>query len=282
VGLAPILTILSVLIGLAIAWSSLQGLNWFSSHFNLNSALNPELDESAHEPAIAALAETPSRQQPWKLADWQGGFMLSSMLGNTGFVGLAIAPVFVDQHYLGWLVFYSVTQNVFGTYGLGVFLASFYGRRADNNHWWAQFRDVLTVPSLWAFAMGSLTHAIAFPTSIETGLHTSIWIVIPIALLLMGMRLSQLNGWQSLRWAILPATLKVVVLPALIGLVATLMHLESYPRLAMVLMSGMPSAFAGLILAEEYELDREIIASSIVVSTIVLLVTIPLWLFLFG
>jgi malate permease and related proteins len=49
-----------------------------------------------------------------------------------------------------------------------------------------------------------------------------------------------------------------------------------------VLMSGMPSAFAGLIIAEEYDLDRELIACSIALSTVALLVTVPLWIGLFG
>jgi len=44
----------------------------------------------------------------------------------------------------------------------------------------------------------------------------------------------------------------------------------------------MPTAFAGLILAEEYDLDRELIASSIVLTTAMLLVAIPLWLLIFG
>ena len=47
-------------------------------------------------------------------------------------------------------------------------------------------------------------------------------------------------------------------------------------------MSGMPTAFAGLILAEEYDLDRELTASSVALSTGALLITIPLWLTLFG
>ena len=33
----------------------------------------------------------------------------------------------------------------------------------------------------------------------------------------MGMRLSQLKGWASLKLAILPAGLKVLVLPAVVG-----------------------------------------------------------------
>ena len=44
----------------------------------------------------------------------------------------------------------------------------------------------------------------------------------------------------------------------------------------------MPTAFAGLILAEEYDLDRELIAGSIVLTTAMLLLAIPLWLLIFG
>jgi malate permease and related proteins len=44
-----------------------------------------------------------------------------------------------------------------------------------------------------------------------------------------------------------------------------------------VLMSGMPCAFAGLILAEEYHLDGNLVASSIIVSTLIFLAMIPVW-----
>jgi hypothetical protein len=141
---------------------------------------------------------------------------------------------------------------------------------------------VLTVPSLWAFGLGALTRSIQLPAAIESGLHQSIWVIIPCALLLMGMRLSQLQGWKSLRSALLPTLLKVGLIPCLVGLAATALRLTNDVRLALVLMSGMPTAFAGLILAEEYELDRELIASSIVLSTVLLLVTIPLWRSIFG
>ncbi|NEQ29053.1 MAG: AEC family transporter, partial [Microcoleus sp. SIO2G3] len=177
--------------------------------------------------------------------------------------------------------FYSVTHNLLGTYGIGVAIASFFGRD-QQQPWWVQVRDVLTVPSLWAFAIGTLTRPIPFPDLVEASLHRSIWVVIPCALGLMGIRLAQLQGWKSLKLAIVPACLKVLVIPLLVGIATTLFHFEPPARLAMVLMSGMPTAFAGLILAEEYELDRELIASSILLTTVLLLLAIPLWLVLFG
>jgi malate permease and related proteins len=266
VGLAPLFTVMALLGGLGLAWVSLQGLRRWSARSS---------------DATQAEGHTTSSPDVWQSLARRGSFILSSIIGNTGFVGLAIAPSFVDPQYFGWIVFYSVTQNVVGTYGIGVFLSSYYGRSQHGN-WLVQIRDVLTVPSLWAFILGYSTHSVMLPASIDVGLHASLWLIIPSALLLMGMRIRQIHGWKSLKLGLLSAVLKVLIMPALVGIAALAFHLPTEPRLALVLMSGMPSAFAGLILAEEYNLDRELIASSIVVSTVLLLVAIPLWVLLFG
>ncbi len=212
----------------------------------------------------------------------QGSFVLASMLGNTGFIGLAIAPAFVSVPYLSWIMLYGVAHNLLGSYGLGVFLASYYGRPQQESHWWTQLRDVLYVPSLWAFVIGWFSRHVQFPTLIESGLQTSVLFVVPGAFLLIGMQLSQLQGVKSLQMALVPAALKMLVVPGLAGLSLTLLGLSGDARLALVLMSGMPTAFANLILAEEYNLDRQLAAGSIVLSTIGLPLTIPLWLTLFG
>jgi malate permease and related proteins len=262
-GTAPLLTVSAVLSGLLLSWLTLQGIN-------RRLGLKPD----AKKPD--------AKLDRWADRDRQGSFMLAAMLGNTGFVGLAVAPIFVGEPYLSWLILYSVTQNVVGTYGLGVFVASYFGRPAEQSRGWRQLWDVLTVPSLWAFMTGSLSQSLALPELVESGLRASVWVIIPAALLLMGMRLSQLKGWQSLRLGIGPSLLKSILVPTVVGLLATGLQLPSDARLGLVLMAGMPTAFAGLILAEEYELDRELIASSIVLTSGLLVLTLPVWLLIFG
>jgi len=262
VGLVPVVTILGLVIGIILAGISLWNLE--------RQAVSPEV------------SETEESENPWAIASRRGGFMISSILGNTGFVGLAVAPNFIAEPFHGWIVLYSVSHNVIGTYGVGVFLASFYGRSEASNPWFTTVRDIFTVPSLWAFALGMLTRSVPFPLVLEDGLHYSLWVIIPAALLLMGIRLRQIKGWQGLKLGLIPASIKMIGIPLLVGCIAAALHLSANPRLALVLMAGMPTAFAGLILAEEYELDRELIASSIVVSTLLLFLTLPLWLVLFG
>ncbi|WP_205369790.1 AEC family transporter [Thermoleptolyngbya sp. PKUAC-SCTB121] len=295
VGLAPLVVMLALVGGLGVSWGTLQGLRWFElgrSPWNPLAANPPKImtSVSSSSASVDPLTSTPALDEPglarpvdsgWEDSARRGSFLISAVLGNTGFVGLAIAPSLISEPYLGWLVFYSVTQNVVGTYGLGVWLASIYGRSHGGKAWWVHLRDVLTVPSLWAFGLGMLTRAIALPDRVDTGLRGALWwVIIPAALLLMGLRLRQIHGWRSLKGAIAPALLKVMVLPVGVAGLATLLGLSAEPRLALVLMSGMPTAFAGLILAEEYDLDRELIASSIVLTTATLLFTIPVWLLL--
>lgn len=289
IGLAPTVTIAALSLGLILGWLSLQLYQQghqsavvTDSQDQASSATTNPLDE-----AIATITSTSAAPLQRELLQHEltraqrGSFILAATIGNTGFVGLGLVPALISQPYLGWAVFYSVTHNIIGTYGIGVFLASYYGRSQQQNHWRVQLRDVLTVPSLWAFIIGSLTRSIALPDVAEQGLHASLWFVIPGAFLLMGMRLSQLHGWKSIQPALLPTLVKMLVLPLAVGIGTTLLGLAGDARLALVLMSGMPSAFAGLILAEEYELDRELIASSIALTTVALLFTIPLWLWMF-
>ena len=269
VGLTPVIAVGALVLGLGLAQLSWQSLQWMETR-----QTEPLLDASGSAQIATAAPDADRRSR-------QGSFILSSMLGNTGFVGLAIAPSLISDGYLSWVVFYSITHNLLGTYGLGVLCASSFGKARADRQGWVQLRDVLTVPSLWAFILGISTRAVPIPTVLDEGLHASIWITIPCALLLMGMRLSQVQSWQSFQLALVPTLIKILVVPACIGLIATGLQFPADPRLALVLMSGMPSAFAGLILAEEYDLDRELIASSIAISTVALLLAIPLWLFIF-
>ncbi|MGB3266239.1 MAG: AEC family transporter [Microcoleus sp.] len=208
----------------------------------------------------------------------QGSFILAAMLANTGFVGLAITPAIISSNNSNWAVLYSLTNNVIGTYGFGVFIASYFGNSEQKKHWWTQLRDLLTVPALWAFLIGFFTRNIPLSETVESGLQVAVWVVIASALLLVGIRLRSIKTWQSFELALIPSLLKVVIVPVLIGLGASFFGLSGDPRLVLVLMSGTPTALSVLILAEIYDLDRDLLASSIALTSLGLLLMLPLWL----
>jgi malate permease and related proteins len=213
----------------------------------------------------------------------KGSFVLSSMLGNTGFVGLAIAASILNPDNLGLAAFFTVMHNAMGLYGAGVLVADHFGEREEGDEpshrpWWKSLLAVVKVPSLWAFLLGASTQSVAFSEVADVTLQKSIWVVIPCGFLLMGMRLSQLKNLRSLTCGLVPALIKVVLMPTMIALITPLLGIVGEPRLALVLMAGTPTALTALVLAEEYNLDRELIASSIALSMLALIPLVPLWL----
>lgn len=271
-GLGPIAAIAAVVTG-----AMLMGLLW-----GLLRWRSPRPSTSS-DPTTASDDSTESW---WWRSPSVGSAAIASMLGNTGFVGLALTPHLLDPAWMAVPVFYNLTQNVFGTYGLGVLVASTFGSHGGNPErdrpWWHPLRDVVTVPSIWAFVLGTATQPIPFSPWVEQALDAWVPLTIAIAFVLMGLRLSQLRDWRQLEPAIAPTVIKILLVPLLAGLFATAAGLTGQLRLAIVLMAGMPTAFAGLILAEEYDLDRPMISASIALSTLAILGTMPLWLWIWG
>jgi predicted permease len=211
-----------------------------------------------------------------------GSFILATMLGNTGFVGLTLTGSLTSSTYADWAVLYSIASNVAGNYGIAVFIASYFGKNDVKPPWWKLILDVVTVPSLWAFAIGWYTRPIGLPDAIESGLDVGVLVTIAFALSLVGLRLGKIEKWDSLKPAAIAAFLRVAIVPFAIGIGATAFGLRSDPRLILTLMSGTPTGLSVLILAEVYNLDRDLLINTIAFSFIGLIFMLPIWIVCFG
>ncbi len=210
---------------------------------------------------------------------FQGSYLIACILGNTGFVGLGVAIPLLNPTDLPWVTFYAITQNAIGTYGLGSYLGQYYGK-SQPDQWWRALGVIPTVPTLWAAMAGFLTHGMRFPEGVAAALRLDIRCVIPLAFVLTGIRLSRLPGWHSFGMALLPALVKTVLLPLpMLGL-AYGVGLRGDALLAIAIMTSTPTAFAALILAEEYELNAELPPAAIALSTLSFIALLPLWVFL--
>ncbi|MEN9214220.1 MAG: AEC family transporter [Gloeomargarita sp. DG02_3_bins_56] len=211
----------------------------------------------------------------------QGSVVLAATLVNTGFVGLGIVPGLVDPQAWGWVVSYSLTNNLLGTYGIGVLVAGYFGAQQTPSGY--DWKKIFLVPTLWAFALSYGCRSLAFPLWLEHALDQAVTVVISAAFVLTGWRLYQLGGRrEGWRLAALPTLVRILVMPLLVGVGLTLLGVQGGQRLALVLMAGMPTAMATLILAEEHQLNRDIMAATIALSTLGILLLIPLWLWCFA
>ncbi|MDY6783369.1 MAG: AEC family transporter [Cyanobacteriota bacterium] len=210
---------------------------------------------------------------------FQGSFLLSSMLGNTGYLGYPITLSLVGEKYFAWAMFYDLLGSLLGSYGLGAVLAARLGCRTKIPVSW--FRPLIENPTLWSFFFGLGFRQIPLPPLAERIFHNIAWGTVALALVLMGMRLSQMDSWQNWRPASASLTIKMLVVPLTLGMLLPLFGIKGAPHLALVVQMAMPPAFATLVLAETYDLDRQLAVTSLFLGSTGLLLTLPLWIVLF-
>ncbi|HEY9888395.1 MAG TPA: AEC family transporter, partial [Candidatus Obscuribacterales bacterium] len=217
----------------------------------------------------------------------KGTFLLAAMVGNTGYIGYAVVLLLpsLGIAYFGWAIFYDLLGTLFTAYGVGVIIGANYGRGVGAGRslspWYQSFAVVFKAPTIPSFLLGLLLRAVAFPPWLDASLRGFAWAMVMLSLALMGMRLQQLRSWGKLPPAIAATVIRMVIAPALVGLCLTGVGLEGAPRLVMVLQAGMPSAFATLVLTETFNLDRDLAVTTVGFSSLVLLLTLPLWLVIF-
>nr|WP_238546896.1 MULTISPECIES: AEC family transporter [unclassified Synechocystis] len=137
-------------------------------------------------------------------------------------------------------------------------------------------------PSLIAFVLGLMLRLVTFPDWLDICLGWFAWSVIMTALVLMGMRLQQLDSWGNIKIAFSAVSIKMFLVPLLIAMALTSLGFSGPSCLVLVLQSAMPSAFATLVLAEAYDLDRDLVVTSLGLSSLALFATLPFWLWGFA
>ncbi len=212
----------------------------------------------------------------------RGSFIFASMFGNTGYLGYPIILALTGEQYFGWAIFYDLFGTTLGAYGLGGIFAAFFSEHRVKNTIKDLFFSAIAKPIWWAFAFSLWFRQIPLPQPVEMTLIRVGWCIIGLSLILIGMRLSQLKAWNKWRSVSAGLIVKMLCVPLIFGVLLGLWGFSEGVQLVLVLQIAMPPAFATLVVAETYDLDREIAVSSIAIGSMSLLLTLPLWIFLFG
>ncbi|MEO1430526.1 MAG: AEC family transporter [Cyanobacteria bacterium J06633_8] len=209
----------------------------------------------------------------------QGSLILSAMVGNTGFLGYPITLAVHGTQYFAWALFYDLLGSLFGAWGLGALIAGHFGGSATSL--WQSSKVILINPALWSFGFGLLFRQVKIPPSAEFVLDKFAWSGVALSLILMGMRLSKLNSWHNLPQATISITIKMLLIPLILGSILHFLGLTGTPAKVILLQTAMPPAFATLIIAETFNLDSELAVTTVAAGTVILLLTLPMWLVLF-
>ena len=221
-----------------------------------------------------------------KTPDWnratQGSFIFASMFGNTGYLGYPIILALTGEKYFAWAIFYDLFGTTLGAYGLGGIFAAFFSEHPVKMNPKNLLLAAIAKPIWWAFAFSLWFRQVTLPPSVELTLVRVGWCIIGLSLILIGMRLSQLQAWKKWRSVSAGLVVKMLCVPLIFGILLGLFGFSEGLKLVLVLQIAMPPAFATLVVSETYDLDREIAVSSIAIGSLSLLLTLPMWILLFG
>lgn len=141
------------------------------------------------------------------------------------------------------------------------------------------FKLTLKLPLLWAILFGLSLRllSISIPWELDVGIRQLGAAAVPIALILLGMQLSETRFQPGIKEIIL-AISRLICAPIIAYIIGTLLQLETLNLQILVLQSAMPTAVNSFVIVSEFGGDKDLVARAIVTSTVLSFITLPIML----
>lgn len=206
-------------------------------------------------------------------------FLLVVMFVNAGNYGLTLNQLRYGDTGLSRAVVYYVTSTLL-VYSLGVAIASM-GRQS----WRETLVGMLRFPAFYAAVLAILVYAlhIPVPEPIMDGIRVAGSGAVPVMLLILGMQMANMDASEA-RWGLVwPAVgLRLIIGPLVAVAVAGLIGLQGIARSTAIIEASMPTAIINIVLATQFGLPTGVVASIVVISTLLSPLTLTAVISLLG
>ena len=209
----------------------------------------------------------------------KGVLLLASAFPNATYLGLPVLDQVMGPATRATVLQYDLFACTPILLSLGMLIARHFGDNKTDLH---PLKELLKVAPLWAVALGVAFNISGFvqPGFIHTALVTLAGGVVPLMLIVLGMSIR----WQSLHYRLMPLLLPVIVtslilVPLVVLSASHLLGLSANLMQQVVIVASMPTMVFGVVISERYQLDTELYASAVTVTTLLSLVTLPIWFY---
>lgn len=211
---------------------------------------------------------------------------LGALLIAAGFTNVVYLGIPLLTHLYGpWTQGLIIQYDTFASTPLLFISAAVIGARYGARH--SQpihpLTALLKVPALWGAILGLVANLLALPliTPIELTLGILSQAVIPLMLVSIGLALNFAKpSRQDVRDLSAVSVIQLGAIPGLAWLLTPYLALpEGWPQ-AVVLLTGLPCMLLGLVFCEKYQLDSAFYATAVAVTSVLSLLTLPLWFML--
>lgn len=203
-------------------------------------------------------------------------FALNASYSNNIIVGLPVLLLAVGETALP-IIFIIVTFHSAMLFGITGALAANNGGFNLSNFITQNLKNPLIIGILSGllFNISGLT----LPDVIDQSLQLFSKPAVTLALFVLGASISFYKINQDKRFIACASALKLIILPSLVYLFASqVFFLAPLIVKVLVILSACPVGVNAYLIAKNYQFHQETVASSVVISTILSAITIPLWL----
>ena len=210
---------------------------------------------------------------------------IGSAVGNTAYFGIPVALALLPSQALPISIGYDLGATLLA-WSLGPFWL-----KQEAGGWRELMGHVMSSPATRGLLAALIVKATPWSNAIASALWLPSRMVIVLALVVVGMRLGSIQSARAN--ATQPATqlanrsnnqqlhaalaCKLLLFPAWVWLLCSLLSLEPLTCQALVLQGAAPASISMLLMAEQAGRDAEQAASLLLRSTLLALVSVPLW-----
>jgi len=209
-----------------------------------------------------------------------GALLLAAAFGNFSYLGLPV----LTQAFGSWAQMVAIQFDLLAStpllFTVGIMLARHYGSSGSGSH---PLLTLFQVPAFWAAVAGLLLSAghAPMPLWLDQSLALLAAAVVPLMLLSVGMALRWQSGWAARIPILFPVIIIQLLLMPLIAWAACIGVGMPERLLAPAVIEGaMPTMVLGLVVCDRFKLDVAIYAEAVTMTTILSMLTLPLWLHL--
>lgn len=206
----------------------------------------------------------------------RGIYRMQLVFKNIGFMGIPLAAAVLGER-AGLIILLMNVPFVILIYSFGVLLMLY--EKGDNPLSGALLRRMLNVPLVCSvLGVVMLAAGWSLPEAVNDGLEMISGAMVPLGMLLVGIQLSRTDLQRVLTprnlWC---CVLSLAVIPALTMGICLLLPQSEAVTATLVFAMAMPAGTMCSMLAEEFGRDTLLASETLMLSTLLSLVTLPVW-----
>jgi predicted permease len=204
--------------------------------------------------------------------------------GNVAYLGIPVLTQSLGEEVLPKASLI-VAVYLFWMFTIGIGFLEFWSKKTKKDAFKKVLLSLIKNPLLLAviFGLAFSYLRLGIPSIFQQSLDMLAASVTPVVLVVIGLFLGQAKFGKIKAWipSFLFALGTLILLPAAFYLVVKTLNYSPSEFSVSIIDAAMPLAITPFALAEEYNLDKNFIARSVVLSTVLSVITLPFWASLF-